>query len=57
MARDGLALANDIIDDVANFDAPKAFEGLKLRCKNYASIEQRYYKEGDLIYLQIAFLL
>lgn len=51
MARDGLTLANDIIDDVAkSFDAPKAFEGVKASMQEfYASIEQRYYKEGDLI--------
>lgn len=51
IAQDGLALANDIVDDVAeSFDAPEAFEGVKQSMKEfYADIEARYYKNGDLI--------
>jgi hypothetical protein len=51
VAREGLALANDIIDDVAvSFDAPEAFEGVKQAMQQfYADMEARYYKDGDLI--------
>lgn len=51
VARDGLALANDIIDDVAeSFDAPEAFEDVKKAMRQfYADMEARYYKDGDLI--------
>lgn len=51
IARDGLELANDIVDDVAeSFDAPEAFDGVKQSMKQfYADIEARYYQEGDLI--------
>lgn len=51
LAQDGLAIANDIIDDVADsFDAPDAFAGLKKSMKQfYADLEARYYKNGDLI--------
>jgi len=51
IAQDGLALANDIVDDVAvSFDAPEAFEGVKQSMKQfYADIEARYYNNGDLV--------
>jgi hypothetical protein len=51
MAQDGLALANDIIDDVAeSFDTPGAFDDVKQSMQQfYADIEARYYKDGDLI--------
>lgn len=51
MAQEGLALANDIVDDVAqSFDAPEAFESVKQSMQQfYAEVESRYYKEGDLI--------
>lgn len=51
IARDGLALANDIVDDVAvSFDAPEAFDGVKQSMQEfYADIEARYYKDGDLV--------
>ncbi|CAK4069255.1 hypothetical protein VDT1_1665 [Vibrio sp. 16] len=51
IAQDGLALANDIVDDVAeSFDAPEAFDGVKQSMKQfYADIEARYYQNGDLI--------
>ncbi len=51
VAQDGLALANDIVDDVAvSFDAPEAFEGVKQSMKQfYADIEARYYNNGDLV--------
>jgi len=51
IAQDGLALANDIIDDVAvSFDAPEAFEGVKESMQQfYADIEARYYNNGDLV--------
>lgn len=51
IAQDGLALANDIVDDVAeSFDAPEAFAGVKESMKQfYADIEARYYQNGDLV--------
>lgn len=51
MAQDGLALANNIIDDVANsFEMPGAFDSVKESMRSfYADVESRYYKEGDLI--------
>lgn len=51
IARDGLALANDIVDDVAqSFDAPEAFNDVKASMqKFYAEMEARYYQNGDLI--------
>lgn len=51
VAQDGLALANDIIDDVAeSFNAPEAFDGVKQSMKQfYEDVESRYYKNGDLI--------
>ncbi|WP_428774611.1 DUF2884 family protein [Vibrio sp.] len=50
-AQQGLAMANDIIDDVAaSLDAPHAFDQLKISVKQmYDDIEARYYKDGDLI--------
>ena len=51
IAQDGLALANDIVDDVAvSFDAPEAFDSVKQSMKQfYADMEARYYKDGDLV--------
>ncbi|NVD07347.1 DUF2884 family protein [Vibrio sp. JPW-9-11-11] len=51
IAREGLALANEIVDDVAqSFDAPEAFAGVKQAMQNfYDEIEARYYKNGDLV--------
>lgn len=51
IAQDGLALANDIVDDVAeSFDAPEAFDSVKEAMKQfYTDIEARYYKNGDLV--------
>ncbi|OAJ95470.1 YggN family protein [Vibrio bivalvicida] len=51
IAQDGLALANDIIDDVAvSFDAPEAFDSVKQSMTQfYADIEARYYNNGDLV--------
>ncbi|MGD8173183.1 YggN family protein [Vibrio sp. TRT 21S02] len=51
IAEDGLNLANDIIDDVAkSLDSPEAFDSVKVAMKDFwASIEARYYKNGDLI--------
>ncbi|USD31940.1 MULTISPECIES: YggN family protein [Vibrio] len=51
IAQDGLALANDIIDDVGqSFDAPEAFDSVKASMQQfYADIEARYYQNGDLI--------
>ncbi|UPQ88530.1 YggN family protein [Vibrio sinaloensis] len=51
MAREGLALANEIVDDVAqSFDAPEAFASVKQAMQTfYDEIEARYYKDGDLI--------
>lgn len=51
IAQDGLALANDIVDDVAvSFDAPEAFDSVKQSMKQfYADMEARYYNDGDLV--------
>lgn len=51
IARDGLALANDIVDDVAqSFDSPEAFEDVKASMqKFFAEMEARYYQNGDLV--------
>ncbi|MCK6262567.1 YggN family protein [Vibrio sp. ZSDE26] len=51
IASDCVALANDIIDDVAGtMDTPEAFEDLKASMKEFlANIESRYYKDGDLV--------
>jgi hypothetical protein len=51
MASDGLALANDVIDDIAkSLDAPEAFDNVKASMKQfYADLEARYYKGGDLV--------
>ncbi len=51
VAREGLALANDIIDDVADsFDAPEAFDEVKVAMQQfYADMEARYYQDGDLV--------
>ena len=51
LASDGIALANDVIDDVAeSLDAPGAFEDVKTAVKQfYTEVEARYYKEGSWI--------
>ncbi|CAE6896095.1 hypothetical protein ACOMICROBIO_GDFFDHBD_01226 [Vibrio sp. B1REV9] len=51
LASDGLALANDIIDDIAvSLDAPDAFDNVKAAAKAFfADVESRYYKDGDFI--------
>ncbi|MEZ9230436.1 YggN family protein [Vibrio amylolyticus] len=51
IASDSLALANDIIDDVAeSLEAPEAFDDMKASMKSFlADLEARYYKEGDLV--------
>ena len=51
LADDGIALANDLIDDVAtSLEAPGAFDDVKIAVKDfYADVEARYYKDGDLI--------
>lgn len=51
LADDGIALANDLIDDVAtSLEAPGAFDDVKTAVKEfYADVEARYYKDGDLI--------
>ncbi|OLQ91532.1 chemotaxis protein [Vibrio panuliri] len=51
MADESVALANDLIDDVAqSLDAPDAFDDVKQAVKEfYADVEARYYKDGDLV--------
>ncbi|NVC62066.1 DUF2884 family protein [Vibrio sp. 05-20-BW147] len=51
VAEESLALANDIIDDIAvSLDAPDAFDNVKTAVKEFfADVESRYYKDGDLI--------
>ncbi len=51
LASDGLALANDIIDDIAvSLDAPDSFDNVKVAIKDFfADVEARYYKDGDFI--------
>lgn len=51
LAHDGLALANDILDDVAaSIHSPQAFEGVKQSMREFiADIEARYNKEGDWV--------
>ncbi|WP_194437507.1 YggN family protein [Vibrio fluminensis] len=51
MADESVALANDLIDDVAkSLGAPDAFDDVKTAVKEfYADVEARYYKDGDLI--------
>ncbi|MGF1752400.1 YggN family protein [Vibrio makurazakiensis] len=51
MAREGLSLANDVIDDIsASFDSPEAFDNVKQSMKQFfADVEARYYKDGDLV--------
>ncbi|OIQ25762.1 YggN family protein [uncultured Vibrio sp.] len=51
IASDSLALANDIVDDIAeSLEAPEAFEDVKASMKAFlADLEARYYKEGDLV--------
>lgn len=50
LASDGLALANDIIDDIAvSLDAPDSFDNVKVAIKDFfADVEARYYKDGGL---------
>lgn len=51
VAQESLALANDIIDDIAvSLDAPDAFDNVKAAVKDFFSeVESRYYREGDWI--------
>ena len=51
MANESLALANDIIDDIAeSLDSPEAFDDVKASMKTFfADIEARYFKDGDFI--------
>ena len=51
MANDSLALANDIIDDIAaSLDSPESFDNVKESMKTYfAELEARYYKDGELV--------
>ncbi|HAS6384043.1 TPA: YggN family protein [Vibrio vulnificus] len=51
VAEESLALANDIIDDIAvSLDAPGAFDNVKTAVKDFfTDVESRYYKDGDLI--------
>lgn len=51
LAADGLAFANDVIDDVAaSLDAPGAFDNVKQAVgKFFAEVESRYYQEGELV--------
>ncbi len=51
IAREGLTLANDVIDDIAaSFDSPEAFDNVKQSMKTFfADLEARYYKDGDLV--------
>ncbi|MCW8335145.1 YggN family protein [Vibrio paucivorans] len=51
IASEGLALANDIVDDVAqSLDAPGAFDDVKASMQAFfADIEARYYQDGDLV--------
>ncbi|MEZ8773524.1 YggN family protein [Vibrio sp. 10N.247.310.17] len=51
MANDGLALANDVIDDIAaSLDSPESFDNVKGSMKTYFDeLEARYYKDGELV--------
>ncbi|MGC7891946.1 YggN family protein [Vibrio anguillarum] len=51
MASDGLALANDILDDVAkSIESPNAFDSAKQSMAAFfTNIESRYYKDGELV--------
>ncbi|PMF73824.1 chemotaxis protein, partial [Vibrio lentus] len=51
MANDSLALANDVIDDIAaSLDSPESFDNVKESMKTYfAELEARYYKDGELV--------
>ncbi|WP_139684154.1 YggN family protein [Vibrio tasmaniensis] len=51
MANDGLALANDVIDDIAaSLNSPESFDNVKESMKTYfAELEGRYYKDGELV--------
>ncbi|MEI8671671.1 YggN family protein [Vibrio sp. SA48] len=51
LASDGLALANDILDDIAaSIDSPNAFDNVKQSMTEFfADIESRYYQDGDLV--------
>lgn len=51
IADDSVALANEVIDDIAqSLDAPNAFDDVKKSVQEfYANVESRYYKDGDLI--------
>ncbi|QXO19262.1 MULTISPECIES: DUF2884 family protein [Vibrio] len=51
VAQDGVAMANDILDDVADsIDAPQAFDKVKQSLQQFVTdIEARYQKEGDWV--------
>lgn len=51
VASDGLAMADDILDDVAaSIDSPHAFDNVKQNLKSFvADIEARYNKQGDWV--------
>ncbi|MDF2154367.1 YggN family protein [Vibrio sp. CAU 1672] len=51
LASNGLAVAHDVIDDIAvSLDAPEAFNNVKVAINAfYADVEARYYQNGDFI--------
>ncbi|WP_070970755.1 YggN family protein [Vibrio sonorensis] len=51
MTVEGLALANEIIDDVAtSFDMPDAFDDVKASMKSYfEALEEKYYQGNDFV--------
>ncbi|MGF1745297.1 YggN family protein [Vibrio minamisatsumaniensis] len=51
MANDSLALADDVIDEIAaGLDAPESFDNVKESMKKYMTeLEARYYKGGELV--------
>ncbi|GEM74051.1 YggN family protein [Vibrio sagamiensis] len=51
LADESLALANDIIDDIAqSIDSPAAFDNVKVAAnKFFKDVEARYFKDGDFI--------
>lgn len=51
VAKDGVAMANDILDDVADsIDSPQAFEQVKQSVEQFVTdIEARYQKDGDWV--------
>ncbi|WP_375753054.1 DUF2884 family protein [Vibrio sp. HN007] len=57
IARDGLALMNDVLDDVAvSFNNSEAFNNVKKALEEFlSSLERRYYKEDGFVMQQAAF--